>query len=95
MIYGKFNSAVPAHLHAQDMERNQKQLGKQCLLVPIRRKALVEAACPKPRADEVSWVSQSFGLRQWNRDNIQIMGIYLGILSICTYDRHILKSYRF
>ena len=29
----------------------------QCLLVPIRRIALVEAACPKPRADE-SWVTQ-------------------------------------
>ena len=27
-------------------------------------KTLVETACPKPRADEASWVTQSSGLRQ-------------------------------
>ena len=27
-------------------------------------KMLVEAACPKPRADIVSWVTQPFGLRR-------------------------------
>ena len=27
-------------------------------------KTLVEAVCPKPRADEASWVTQPSGLRQ-------------------------------
>ena len=37
---------------------------------------LVEAACPKPRADIVSWVTQPFGLRRHDFFKIPNEGFY-------------------
>ena len=35
-------------------------------------KTLVEAACPKPRADETSWVTQHSGLRLRDQRSLTI-----------------------